>query len=202
MSGGETNEERPLLVFLHLSRLPVEPDMSSVDPLGRPLHSLEGNEYSNVAFVNHSDHAVAMYWFNYQGIRVHYGDISPRDVAFMETFVSHPWQFVDRNSNLSMMVNDSVGGERLQARRYEDSEDFFFPRASPDDDVPVHARFQILIHPRHQSLKTLAMVAVKREIEKERLRLEAEFVPETLIREVTSFAPKLNCLSLDEMTYF
>ena len=200
MSGGETSEERPLLVFLHLSRLPVEPDMSSVDPLGRPLHSLEGNEYSNVAFVNHSDHAVAMYWFNYQGIRVHYGDISPRDVAFMETFVSHPWQFVDRNSNLSMMVNDSVGGEILQARRYEDSEDFFFPRASPDG--PVHARFQILIHPRHQSLKTLAMVAVKREIEKERLRLEAEFVPETLIREVTSFAPKLNCLSLDEMTYF
>lgn len=200
----------PLPVYIHKSRFPVEPDTLSVDAIGRPLHSLSGDDQSHVTFYNSSSKAVAAFWLNYQGIRVHYGDIQPGDSKHMDTYVTHPWVFVQQSDhNLDMLVNDVVriGGdddsvdETLRGkphRLYEDSWSHFFP---PQAENP-HRRHLVVIHPRMHSLKSLAMSVVRGKVARRELRLDEEFVPASLVKELAQSNLRKAFLSLDEMKYF
>lgn len=201
--------DNPLSVFIHKSRFAVEPNVTSVDAIGRPLHSLSGEELSYVTFYNSSSVAVVAFWLNYQGIRVHYGDIQPGDSKHMDTYVTHPWLFVQKTDhNLDMLVNDVVrigeddGGDDSAGgkphRLYKDSWSHFFPPKAEDP----HQRHLVIIHPRMHSLKSLAMSVVRNKVAKKELKLDEEFVPASLIKEVVFSSPKGAFLSLDEMEYF
>jgi len=201
------DSSNPLPVFIHKSRFPVEPDTTSVDALGRPLHSLSGDDESYVTFYNSSSKSVTAFWLNYQGIRVHYCDIQPGDSKHMDTYVTHPWLFVQQTDhNLDMLVNDVVrigdgddDSDRGKPHRlYEDSCSHFFP---PKAENP-HQRHLVIIHPTMHSLKNLAMSVVRSKIAKKELKLDEEFVPVSLIKEVVQSYPKKAFLSLDEMKYF
>ena len=169
--------------------MPVHPDLTSVDPLGRPLHSLDGLTPSPVAFHNRSSRKVAMFWFNYQGIRVHYGDIRPGDVKYMETFVSHPWEFVDRANNVSMCVNDGNREANAQSR-------YFFPRESQG---PRHA---VRITCPMYSLRTLSINAIRTLIDRRHIRLDPRHMPEPLIKDVLRPEEGPNYLFLNEIENF
>lgn len=203
--GGLTDASNPLTVYVHKSRYPVTPDLESVDADGRPLHSLTGDQISRVAFYNSSARVIAAYWLSYRGMRVHYADIQPGHSMMMETFVTHPWVFVDEADRLDMLVNDGGGATAataeaasLSTRSYKDSRPYFFPSEFED----ARRRHLVVVHPRLHSLKTLAMAVVRQRVARKELRLTQEFVPASLIREVDRPPPKRGHLSLDEMQYF
>jgi hypothetical protein len=188
---GPNDAANPLPVYIHKSRFPVEPDLTSVDPRGRPLHS-DAGEPSYVSFINASHKTVGAFWFNYQGIRVHYGDIPSGDAMQMDTFETHPWIFVDAD-NFEMLTNISP-----QPRMYRDSSPHLFPPAWSD-----HVRrFPVVIHSRVHSLKALALTVVRKRVEAREMELTKEIVPASLIEEVKTPLPQRGFLSLDEQNYF
>ena len=175
--------------------------MISVDPIGRPLHSLEGRTQVLVNFYNVTSYTVSMFWFNYSGIRVHYGDIGPREFKLMDTYVTHPWEFVDRANGVTMMANDAptvtmqLRG-RSVAWHNENSRLTYFPRSVGNSRTTVYIYSDVY------SLKKLAIKAVRDRIRRGQLRLNEEYVPETLIQEVTRPARGPGYLSLNEVENF
>lgn len=66
------------------------------DPL---LRSMNNDHRSFVKFINKTQHSVVLYWIDYQGQAVKYGVLSPEDCLDIDTFVTHPWIFVDGETN-------------------------------------------------------------------------------------------------------
>lgn len=66
---------------------------------GEPLlRSINNVHRSFVKFVNRTLHNVVLYWIDYQGQAVSYGALSPGDCLDIDTFVTHPWIFVDQET--------------------------------------------------------------------------------------------------------
>ncbi|KOC60920.1 hypothetical protein WH47_05698 [Habropoda laboriosa] len=68
------------------------------------LRSINNVERSFVKFINKTLHNVILYWIDYQGQAVSYGVLSPDDSLDINTFVTHPWIFVDQESRDSCEV--------------------------------------------------------------------------------------------------
>lgn len=62
------------------------------------LRSIDNEHRSFVKFINKTLHSVVLYWIDYQGQAVSYGVLSPDDCLDINTFVTHPWIFVDKET--------------------------------------------------------------------------------------------------------
>lgn len=62
------------------------------------LRSINNVYVSLVRFINKTMHNVVLYWIDYQGRAVSYGVLSPGDCLDIDTFVTHPWIFVDQET--------------------------------------------------------------------------------------------------------
>ncbi|XP_076235985.1 prolyl 4-hydroxylase subunit alpha-1 isoform X2 [Calliopsis andreniformis] len=56
---------------------------------------------SFIQFCNTTEDSVILYWIDYQGQRISYGKVSPGDVRDINTFVTHPWIFVNAETEES-----------------------------------------------------------------------------------------------------
>ncbi|CAB0033212.1 unnamed protein product [Trichogramma brassicae] len=68
---------------------------------GRPLpalRSIHNHHSSFVRFVNRSSFSVSIYWIDYQGELVRYRTLPSRDHIDINTFVTHPWIFVNEQT--------------------------------------------------------------------------------------------------------
>jgi TIR domain/VHL beta domain len=74
---------------------------SSVNPVDckeEPiLRSLEGKISTSIAFVNKEDHAIQVYWLDYNGKRVLFGTLGRGQALTQDTFVTHPWIVTNAN---------------------------------------------------------------------------------------------------------
>jgi len=64
------------------------------------LRSLNSQYESYVKFINTTPHTVTLYWLDYQGQAVNYGDLSPGDHREINTFHTHPWIFVNKETGV------------------------------------------------------------------------------------------------------
>ncbi|KAJ8675767.1 hypothetical protein QAD02_011553 [Eretmocerus hayati] len=75
-------------------------DQREYDPL-RPqqvLRSIHNRHSSFVRFINTTRHSVSVYWIDYEGNKVCYRTLGCNDYLDINTFVTHPWIFVDRET--------------------------------------------------------------------------------------------------------
>ncbi|EFN87748.1 von Hippel-Lindau tumor suppressor homolog isoform X1 [Harpegnathos saltator] len=69
------------------------------------LRSISNQHRSFVKFINQTFRPVRLYWIDYQGNAVNYGDLSPGDYIDINTFATHPWIFVDKETGCRYRVN-------------------------------------------------------------------------------------------------
>ncbi|XP_071875468.1 von Hippel-Lindau disease tumor suppressor-like [Bombus fervidus] len=69
------------------------------------LRSINNVYLSLVRFVNKTMHNVVLYWIDYQGQAISYGVLFPGEHADINTFVTHPWIFVDEETKDRYTVN-------------------------------------------------------------------------------------------------
>ncbi|XP_055689685.1 protein Vhl [Lutzomyia longipalpis] len=72
------------------------------------LPALRSGVSSHRAFVlfhNTSNRHVELFWINYSGQRASYGILQPDEKRKIDTFVSHPWCFVDAYNLTKFLVN-------------------------------------------------------------------------------------------------
>lgn len=62
--------------------------------------SLNSQHESFVRFINTTPHAITLYWVDYQGQAISYGDLSPGDYREINTFHTHPWIFVNKETGV------------------------------------------------------------------------------------------------------
>ncbi|GAB1869606.1 von Hippel-Lindau disease tumor suppressor [Camponotus japonicus] len=79
--------------------------MDENQQLRRPIfRSLNSQHESFVRFINTTPHCVTLYWMDYQGQAVSYGDLSPGDYREINTFHTHPWIFVNKETRIRYLV--------------------------------------------------------------------------------------------------
>ncbi|XP_025155354.1 von Hippel-Lindau tumor suppressor homolog isoform X2 [Harpegnathos saltator] len=71
------------------------------------LRSISNQHRSFVKFINQTFRPVRLYWIDYQGNAVNYGDLSPGDYIDINTFATHPWIFVDKETGCRLS-NDGL----------------------------------------------------------------------------------------------
>ncbi|XP_033332551.2 von Hippel-Lindau tumor suppressor homolog [Megalopta genalis] len=69
------------------------------------LRSLDNKVKSYVRFCNTTSHVVALFWIDYKGQAVRYGTLSRNNCLDIDTFVTHPWIFVDQQTGDRYSVN-------------------------------------------------------------------------------------------------
>ena len=55
------------------------------------LHSGPSERSLDISFMNASPDPVVMYWLDFDGARVHYANLEPRQGYRQQTYVTHPW---------------------------------------------------------------------------------------------------------------
>ena len=69
------------------------------------LHSVNANTSTNVTFINTRPKKVTLYWIDYDGKRVSYGEIDPAGgTQEQQTYVTHPWVVVDSETEVPIGV--------------------------------------------------------------------------------------------------
>ncbi len=53
--------------------------------------SVNGAQTAQIDFIDHLSEDVDVYWIDYSGDRVFYGDLGPDSSYIQETFLTHPW---------------------------------------------------------------------------------------------------------------
>lgn len=72
---------------------------------GPIFRSLNSQHESFVRFINTTPHIVTLYWMDYQGQAINYGDLSPGDYREINTFHTHPWIFVNKDTGVRYLVD-------------------------------------------------------------------------------------------------
>ncbi|XP_011689475.1 PREDICTED: von Hippel-Lindau disease tumor suppressor [Wasmannia auropunctata] len=73
---------------------------------GSPIYrSLNSHHESYVRFINTTPHTITLYWMDYQGQAVNYGNLSPGDNREINTFHTHPWIFVNKETGVRYLAN-------------------------------------------------------------------------------------------------
>uniref|UniRef100_A0A182N4V2 von Hippel-Lindau disease tumour suppressor beta domain-containing protein n=1 Tax=Anopheles dirus TaxID=7168 RepID=A0A182N4V2_9DIPT len=68
------------------------------------LRSEHSEIRSFVLFRNTTERAVDVYWVNYSSKLIHYTTMQPRAECMVNTYVTHPWVFKDKQSDERMHV--------------------------------------------------------------------------------------------------
>ncbi|XP_011881498.1 PREDICTED: von Hippel-Lindau disease tumor suppressor [Vollenhovia emeryi] len=71
---------------------------------GPIFRSLNSQHESFVRFINTTPHIITLYWMDYQGQAISYGDLSPGDYREINTFHTHPWIFVNKETGVRYLV--------------------------------------------------------------------------------------------------
>ncbi|XP_052065284.1 von Hippel-Lindau disease tumor suppressor-like isoform X3 [Mytilus californianus] len=80
------------------------------------VRSLQGGKISYTLFENRSSCVASMYWHNFEGQKIKYADVKPKETYSMKTYEEHPWSAQDpATGNILLIDNNSV----------------FYPRHSP-----------------------------------------------------------------------
>ncbi|XP_033347245.1 von Hippel-Lindau disease tumor suppressor [Bombus vosnesenskii] len=105
------------------------------------LRSINNVYVSLVRFINKTMHNVILYWIDYQGRAISYGVLSPGDCLDIDTFVTHPWIFVDQETRDRYTVNQK---------------EVFFPEPSPLLLVRQECRnpIRVALHPHRRRERT------------------------------------------------
>ncbi|KAI4496266.1 hypothetical protein M0804_000076 [Polistes exclamans] len=69
------------------------------------LRSINNRQISFVRFTNCTKRNVALYWIDYEGHAIKYGCLNPACYLDIDTFVTHPWIFVDDETKERYLVN-------------------------------------------------------------------------------------------------
>ncbi|KAL6256037.1 von Hippel-Lindau disease tumor suppressor-like [Pogonomyrmex barbatus] len=72
---------------------------------GPILRSLNSQHESFVRFINTTPHVITLYWMDYQGQAVNYGDLAAGGSREMNTFHTHPWIFINKETGVRYMVD-------------------------------------------------------------------------------------------------
>ncbi|WP_319531623.1 hypothetical protein [uncultured Cohaesibacter sp.] len=75
--------------------------------------SQNSNQPVRVTFVNRSGEYRSAMWINFQGQPIHYADIQPGASYTIDTYVTHPWMFVDGPGNCIEMFMPRRGVNRF-----------------------------------------------------------------------------------------
>ncbi|KAK2582087.1 hypothetical protein KPH14_002790 [Odynerus spinipes] len=132
------------------------------------LRSINNDQRSFVSFINTTVHNVVLYWIDYQGQAVSYGVLPPRRYIDIDTFVTHPWIFVDEETTERYMVNHR---------------DVFFP------DYKKIARTKVFITLPLYTLRELSLRAIRRQLryDEEAFKLD---IPRSLQHELAKMLPR------------
>ncbi|XP_076642579.1 von Hippel-Lindau tumor suppressor homolog [Halictus rubicundus] len=111
------------------------------------LRSLNNNEKSFVRFRNRTNRNVELYWIDYRGQALSFGTLPVGESVDMDTFVTHPWIFVDEEN-----------GDRYVVKQ----KDVFFPEAYRKSNKP--ARTLVFIEVPIYTLEELALRVIIRHL--------------------------------------
>ncbi|KZC10752.1 PREDICTED: von Hippel-Lindau disease tumor suppressor [Dufourea novaeangliae] len=160
---------------------PREQQQQQQQPL---LRSINNDHRSFVKFINKTVHSIVLYWIDYQGQAVSYGVLPPGDCLDIDTFVTHPWIFVDKETNDRYTVNQK---------------DVFFPepwfaryRGLRRSQLPqrcerTHVHITLPVY----TLRELALRAIKRRLSNDRQAFQLE-IPRSLQYELATMLPRNN----------
>lgn len=84
------------------------------------LRSMMWERPCELTVVNGLEHVVKIYWINYDGDLEFYGAMNPGSTWSVQTFESHPWRFIDAQSN--SLVQDFVVNSSSQVLRLSGGE--------------------------------------------------------------------------------
>ncbi|CAL7952191.1 unnamed protein product [Xylocopa violacea] len=134
------------------------------------LRSLDNVNRVFVKFVNRTLHDVVLYWIDYQGRAVNYGTLRYNESLDIDTFVTHPWIFVDRDTHDRYVV---------------DNEDVFFPK--PMSRCARARRYVCITLPMF-TLRRLSLRAIRQRLTHKRQALQLD-IPRCLQQELASMLP-------------
>jgi hypothetical protein len=69
------------------------------------LRSLNNESATYIKFLNRTERKIHLFWLDYKGSLVRYGDIPPDRGVSMNTYVTHPWVARDAVTLYPMMLN-------------------------------------------------------------------------------------------------
>ncbi|CAK9797311.1 von Hippel-Lindau disease tumor suppressor [Anthophora plagiata] len=150
------------------------------------LRSINNVERSFVKFINKTLHNVILYWIDYQGQAVSYGVLSPDDSLDINTFVTHPWIFVDQETR-----------DRYTANQ----QNVFFPEpwfAKYRRLRSQHSRSELPQRPERTNvyitlpvytLRELSLRAIKRRLTHDRQAFQLD-IPRSLQYELATMLPR------------
>ena len=77
--------------------------------------SVNSRNSVSVRFKNNFSGTLEAVWIDYQGNQVSYGKIRPNQVKYQQTYISHPWAFVDPTTgNCVGYYNPKIGDQGKQ----------------------------------------------------------------------------------------
>lgn len=126
---------------------------------------------SFVRFLNCTQRFVNIYWIDYQGHAVSYGVLVPSEGIDMDTFVTHPWIFVDVNTLDRYVVNQK---------------DVFFPEP-PRTNVRVKIYITLPVY----SLRELSLRVIRECLKHASHAFQLE-IPSTLQHELAHMRSKID----------
>ncbi|XP_074660908.1 protein Vhl-like [Tubulanus polymorphus] len=133
--------------------------------------SLPKSMYSDmptvVNFANTSERTVDVVWLDFNGRMVWYYTLEPTDSVEMQTYVTHPWVFIDKYS-----------GARMRANR-----NMVYHPTPNNGNVPT-----VLIHIPVYKLKERCLQVVSKALH-ERTDAEKLDIPTTLKHDLLNYAP-------------
>ncbi|XP_003704089.1 von Hippel-Lindau disease tumor suppressor [Megachile rotundata] len=146
------------------------------------LRSINNEHRSFVKFINKTLHSVVLYWIDYQGQAVSYGVLAPGDCLDIDTFVTHPWIFVDAETRDRYTVNQR---------------DVFFPeawfvryRGLRQSELPQRReRTNVYITLPVYTLRELSLRAIKRRLTYDRQAFQLD-IPRSLQHELATMLPR------------
>ena len=83
----------------------VEVDETPEDEQLPDIRSRNSDNESLAMFVSSTDRPVDVFWVNYQGRRVKYKTLEPRETYMVSTFETHPWVFRDADTGMLVLGN-------------------------------------------------------------------------------------------------
>lgn len=97
------------------------------------LRSLNHDIQTYVRFVNSTERLVNLFWLDYKGSLVRYGNIPPNKAVSICTYVTHPWVVRDAITKCNLMFN----GKQIFYPESERNGQIFSPKNEERVDIHV-----------------------------------------------------------------
>ncbi|XP_058800609.1 von Hippel-Lindau tumor suppressor homolog [Phymastichus coffea] len=147
------------------------------------LRSIHNRQSSFVKFINMTSYNVNVYWIDYAGKEVAYKVLGCQDYIDINTFVTHPWIFVEEETKDRLLGNGQpVYFPEAWFERY---------RGLRQQDLPARRieRTVVYISLPMYSLRELALRAIKRRLRYDEHAQLLE-IPKTLRDELATMEPR------------